>query len=244
MGLLDPSCHRAQGLRFALSFLLVFAAGCTPSAFAQRNSLPGPGEIAANEEHREKFQKVPEVLKALDVKEGSWVADVGAFWGFFTVRIAPVAGNTGRIFAVELQQDLLDLIRKRAQDAGLQNVEPILGQPDDPKLPAGKLDSVLIVNSYHEMEKHREMLAQILRALKPGGRLVMTEPSQERHRVRSREEQVKNHEIAPGIAEQEIREAGFEIIERTDPFLPPSKELEDFSGAGGWWMIVARRAVR
>lgn len=83
------------------------------------------------------------------------------------------------------------------------------------------------------------MLSHIFQALKPGARLVMMEPSLESRRNWSRDEQTKKHQIAPAIAEAEIREAGFQILERRDRFISPSKDLENFPGAAGWWMIVA-----
>lgn len=84
--------------------------------------LPTLDQIQANEARREKAQKVTEVLSVLEAKEGSWIADVGAWQGFFTVRIAQRVGQSGRVFAVEIRNDLLDLIRQRAQAAGLENI--------------------------------------------------------------------------------------------------------------------------
>lgn len=233
--------HTQQGHLFGLLSPLLLLSTLSGAELAQ---LPALDEIQANEARREKFQKVPEVLSALQAKEGSWIADVGAWQGFFTVRIAQQVGKNGRVFAVEIKKDLLDLIRQRAQAAGLDNIELLLGKPGDPGLPVSRLDGVLIVNSYHEMEKHDFMLSHIYQALKPGGRLVMTEPSLQSRRNWPRKKQVERHEIAPDIAEAEIREAGFQVLERRDSFISPSKDLADFSGPGGWWMIVALHPLR
>lgn len=207
----------------------------------QNVSRPTPGELAAAEERREKFQKVPEVLQALGARPGHWVADVGAGDGFFTMRLARAVGNAGRVFAVNIERDQAALIRERSLADGLTNIASVLGKPDDPKLPPSRLDSVLIVNAYHEMAQYPKMLQHILEALKPGGRFVIIEPSREAHRNRTRKAQVDEHEIAPSIVDQELRDTGFEILERSDPFIPPSEALKDFSGSGAWWMIVARR---
>ena len=185
---------------------------------------------------REARERVPEVIAALELKEGHWVADVGAGSGFYTARLARAVGQSGRVYAEDVDEKYaIKRLREMVEKEKLSNVTVILGDPDDPKLPAGALDAVLIVDAYHEMDKYPEMLQHLLAALKPGGRLVMVDLMPLKTRGRPRASQVQNHKLAPELAEPEIRQAGFEILARVDDFVDrPDDE-------GGQWMIVARR---
>ena len=100
------------------------------------------------------------------------------------------------------------------------------------------MDAVLIRNAYHGMPEYRSVLKGVMSGLKPGGVLIVIEAIHEKHRNLSRELQVKEHEIAPEIVEAELREAGFEIVERDDSFTK-------FTGdpSGGFWLIKARRQL-
>lgn len=122
------------------------------------------------EEKREAWYRVPEIAAAMGVKGGSVVADVGAGYGFLTVRLAALVGKQGKVYAVDTADDPLKMLRQRAKDAPLSNIEVIEGTADDPRLPSGALDAVVVVDAYHEMTEHEAMLTAIRRALKPGGR--------------------------------------------------------------------------
>jgi ubiquinone/menaquinone biosynthesis C-methylase UbiE len=187
------------------------------------------------ESDRERWQKVPQVLEALNVREGGRVADVGAGSGFFTVRLARAVGPSGRVFAVDVNAGTVRDLKARVQKEELSNVEVIEGAPDDPRLPHGSLDAALIVNAYHEMDRHDEMLQHIYEALRPGGRLVIIEPISDHRQDDTREQQKSSHEIAAGYVEQDLRAAGFEILERHDAFAerPDDDDSE--------WMIVAAK---
>jgi ubiquinone/menaquinone biosynthesis C-methylase UbiE len=180
-------------------------------------SLPAVA-APAQESAREQWQRVPEVLAALGIGPGSRVADVGSGDGFFSVRLARAVGETGRVYAVDISAEALGRLRDRLQREGIDNVEVIEGEPDDPRLPEAALDAALIVNAYHEMVEYRAMLAHLRRALKPEGRLVMVEPITSRMRAAPRARQVDEHEIAPWFVEAELREAGFHVLQLVDPF--------------------------
>ncbi len=188
------------------------------------------------EAERERTQRVADILIALGAEDGVRIADIGSGDGFYTLRIARAVAPTGRAYAVDIDEASLAKLRERAARDGITNVEAILGATDDPKLPTGEIDAVLIRNAYHEMSEHRKMLAGVTRALRPGGTLIVIEPIRDNNRTKTRAEQVKEHEIAPDIVEVELRDAGFEILERQDSFTsftnPPT---------GGFWMIRARR---
>jgi predicted methyltransferase len=188
-----------------------------------------PGEQA-----RERWQRVDDIVRALNIGEGSTVADVGAGGGFFTLRLARIVGPSGRVYAVDINRDVLTKLRDRAAAEGLQNVETIQSEPDDPRLPYRSLDAALIVNAYHEMTAYELMLQRLRQALKPNGRLVLVEPMSDARRDGSREEQIRRHQIAPEFVTREARTAGFDILGLEDPFTikPQGDEIE--------WLLALR----
>ena len=144
-----------------------------------------------------------------------------------------------KAYAIDIEQKSLDRLRERAQKEEATNIEIILSEPADSKLPSSALDAVLIRNAYHEMVAHRDILKGVINGLKPGALLVVIEAMHDNLLDKSRELQVKEHVIAPGIVETELRDAGFEIVDRDDAFTK-------FTGPtiiGGFWMIRARRPM-
>lgn len=188
------------------------------------------------EAQREEWQKVEEILQALQVRPGSVVADVGAGDGFFTSRLSAAVGAEGRVLAVDVSADALRRLRARVADEALSNVQVIEGATDDPRLPAGSLDAALVVNAYHEMVEHQAILAGIRAALKPGGRLVIVEPISASRRDSRREEQTRNHEIGVDFVRADARAAGFRQVALHDPFTqrPQGNDEE--------WMLVLTAA--
>jgi ubiquinone/menaquinone biosynthesis C-methylase UbiE len=115
------------------------------------------------------------LLDALRLKAGDVVADVGAGSGYMTFRLAERVGPKGSVLAVDIQQEMLDLIIERGKARGLENVKPVLGTITDPKLPPNSVDLILMVDVYHEFSHPWEMTRAMLKGLKPGGRLVFVE---------------------------------------------------------------------
>lgn len=182
---------------------------------------------------RERTVRMVDIMTALGARDGARIADVGAADGFYALRIARAVAPTGRAYAVDIDEGSLTKLRDRAARDSITNVEVILGATDDPKLPLAAIDAVLIRNAYHEMPAYHSVLTGVARGLRPGGTLVVIESIRDDNRAKTREQQVKEHEIAPEIVEAELREAGFEIIERQDPFTTFTR--------GAFWMIRARR---
>jgi len=180
------------------------------------------------------------VVALLGLKSGGVAADVGCGDGFYTIPLARVLGPSGKVYAEDISDEQLAKLKQNVADEGLTNVEIIKGKPDDPGLPQGAVDAVLIVNAYHEMTAHETILGQVSSALKPGGILVLMESMWNDHESRSREQQVKSHELAPAVARPEVEKAGFEIVALHDPFI---ERPADRDGKSRWWAIVARKAT-
>jgi ubiquinone/menaquinone biosynthesis C-methylase UbiE len=124
---------------------------------------------------REKEEQPKRLLKALDLKPGMIVADIGAGSGYHSFRLAEKVGPKGKVLAVDIQKEMLDIIRKRMKKENVENIEPVLGTETDPKLPADRVDLILMVDVYHEFTFPYEMTVALTKALKPRGRLVFVE---------------------------------------------------------------------
>jgi ubiquinone/menaquinone biosynthesis C-methylase UbiE len=124
---------------------------------------------------REKEEHCSKLLEALKPKPGDVVADVGAGSGYYTFRMAGRVGDRGKVLAVDIQQEMLDLINKRKGEKEIKNVETVLGTLTDPKLPSGGVDLILLVDVYHEFSHPYEMTVEMVKALKTGGRIVFVE---------------------------------------------------------------------
>jgi ubiquinone/menaquinone biosynthesis C-methylase UbiE len=115
------------------------------------------------------------LLRELALKPGMTVADVGAGTGFYTWQIAQQVGAGGRVYAVDVQPEMIDLLNKQMQQRGVKNVISLLGKERDTTLPAATIDLAIMVDVYHELAYPSEVLDSIVRALKPGGRVVFVE---------------------------------------------------------------------
>jgi SAM-dependent methyltransferase len=115
------------------------------------------------------------LVPALKLKQGDAVADIGAGTGYYTRRLAKAVGTNGVAYAVEIQQEMLDVLTNKLAAEKILNVKPVLGTVTDPKLPAAALDLILTVDVYHEFEHPFEMVEAMCRALKPGGHMVFVE---------------------------------------------------------------------
>ncbi len=124
---------------------------------------------------REREEAPAKLLKALDLKPGLVVADIGAGSGYHAFRMAEKVGDKGKILAVDIQPEMLAIIRQKMKEQKIANVEPVLGVEDDPKLPAGGVDLILLVDVYHEFSQPFEMTQAMVKALKVGGRLAFVE---------------------------------------------------------------------
>jgi SAM-dependent methyltransferase len=124
---------------------------------------------------REKEERPSKLLPALKFKDGDVVADIGAGSGYYTFRIAPLVGPKGKVLAVDIQPEMLAIMRQRMKKEKVRNIELIKGTESDPKLPANSVDLILLVDVYHEFSYPYEMTEAMVKSLKPKGRIVFVE---------------------------------------------------------------------
>src|SRR5260370_16315790 len=132
---------------------------------------------------REKEEHCSKLLPALKLKPGDFVADIGAGSGFYTFPLSKIVGAKGRVFAVDIQPEMLKIIRFRMRKWDIKNIQPVLGALADPKLKPASIDLILMVAVYHEFSHPYEMTVELVKALKPKGRLVFLEDRLEDDKV-------------------------------------------------------------
>lgn len=154
-------------------------------------------------------------ISLLALKPGMTVADIGAGVGYYAFKIAEKIGPSGKVFATDIQPEMLRLLRQSAAKKGVPNVEPILSSPTSTGLPDASIDLMILVDVYHEFAEPQRMLASMRRALKPDGRLVLLEFRKEDPTVPIREE----HKMSVAEAKLELEAEGFRL-EKVLPNLP------------------------
>jgi len=124
---------------------------------------------------REQEDRPDLVLEAMNLKAGDVAAEVGCGTGFFARRMARKVAPSGKVYAVDIQQEMLQLLKQFSQKERVSNIVPVLGEETNPKLPQGALDWILLVDVYHEFQKPEPMLAAMKRTLATGGRIMLVE---------------------------------------------------------------------
>jgi ubiquinone/menaquinone biosynthesis C-methylase UbiE len=163
-------------------------------------------------EVREREEECSTLIKCLNLKPGMVVCDMGCGNGFYTLKLAPLVGDKGKILAVDIQPEMLDMLNKRAAADKTSNVETILGTVVDPKLPDGKVDMIFCVDVYHEFDHPVEMLAAMRKSLAPKGRMVLVEFRAEDPKVPIK----PLHKMSKEQILKEIPPNGFKLVEQFD----------------------------
>lgn len=156
---------------------------------------------------REAEEAPGKAIALMDLRPTDVVADIGAGTGYFSLRIAPRVPR-GKVLAEDIEPAMLNDIRRNARRAGVANIEPILGTVEDPRLPEAGVDVVLMVDAYHEFDHPREMMEAIVRALRPGGRVVDLEYRAEDPNVAIK----PHHKMTEAQAVKEMRAVGLEHL--------------------------------
>lgn len=146
-------------------------------------------------------------LDIIKVASGATVADVGAGSGYMTAKMARRVGPSGKVYANDVQPEMLALLRERLAREKITNVEAVLGTADDPKLPASALDLILMVDVYHEFQQPQIMLRRMRESLKPGGRLVLLEYRKEDPSIPI----LYEHKMSVAEAKLEVEAEGFRL---------------------------------
>jgi ubiquinone/menaquinone biosynthesis C-methylase UbiE len=199
--------------------LVVLATLLAPAALLGQSEHPitgrriapvmGLGGVEWLERSEREVEEMPETaLDAIGVRPGMVVADIGAGVGYFSVRLAKRVGANGKVFANDVQPEMLTMLKERAAKAHVDNViEPVLGTESDPKLPKASMDLVLLVDVYHEFSQPQAMLRRIRESLKPDGRLVLLEYRKEDPRIPIRPE----HKMSVEEVKTEVSAEGFRL---------------------------------
>ena len=160
-----------------------------------------------NEARLNRLQPPDAVMDIIGVKPNMVVAEIGAGRGRYVVQLAVRVGQNGKVFAEDIDDNALVYLKERCRRGGLKNVEAILGEVMDPRLPAGQVDLIWIVSSYHHFADPISLLRHARSALKPGGRLAIGEWSSA--------DEIKQHGTSPHKIAEQMRAAGF-TLERVD----------------------------
>ena len=163
-------------------------------------------------DNREEEERPSAVLKQLELKPGMVVCDLGCGNGYYTLLMAPQVSPGGKVLAVDIQQEMLHLLKLRSEAEGIDNVEPILGSIIDPRLPAGVVDLILLVDVYHEFSHPEQMLAALRQSLAPGGLIALLE-----YREEDRNVPIKPlHKMSKKQIMKEYRGNGFKLAKQYD----------------------------
>jgi ubiquinone/menaquinone biosynthesis C-methylase UbiE len=186
---------------------------------------------------RDTWQRANEIISKLHIKPGSEVADIGSHEGYFTIKLSKVVGKEGKVYAVDVSRDKTEKLKKHLEDRNISNVNVIVGEENNPRLPALSLDAALIVDTYHEMDAHQEILQSIKHALKPNGKLVICEPISDERKTLARKDQERKHELGMNYALADLKQAGFKILSQEEAFVDRLKEKGD-----RMWVIVCEKS--
>ena len=177
----------------------------------------------SDEESRDRLREAGVVMDRAGIRRGMTVADIGAGEGYYTIRLAQRVGMDGRVLAQDIVPQVRDALAERVNRERLDNVSVKLGEPDDPKLPAGSFDRVLMVHMYHEIEEPYEFLWNLRPSLKQGGQVIVVDADRA----------TEAHGTPPALLRCELEAVGYAQV-----------RLEPMPQAGGYFAVFEARGPR
>jgi arsenite methyltransferase len=215
--------------------LLVFFIGALAVLFALNTAYAALNTISrlnAVEAERDRWQRPSDVVRALDLRPGNVVVDLGCGAGYFASKLSAPVGERGRVVAEDVRRLPLVFLWLRMMSRHEPNVTVVHGDLSDPRLPA-QVNSVLISNTYHEFRDSHSILVCVYESLVQTGRLVIVDRApQPASGVTAKSIE---HEISADQVESELRKTQFEIVSRQDHFIDSDPDRKS------WWLIVARK---
>jgi ubiquinone/menaquinone biosynthesis C-methylase UbiE len=182
----------------------------------EHHPMPVDQYIARLEDpNRDSWQKPEEVIKALNIREGQVVADIGAGSGYFTLRLARAVGEKGRVFAVDVEEGMVEYLRQRLNKEQIKNVTAMKVPPHDPLLIDGSLDLAFVCDVYHHIEERDGYLRKLRKAIKADGRVVIVDF----YRKETPVGPPMSMRLSEETVQKELQEAGLTVTEKL-AFLP------------------------
>ncbi len=182
------------------------SAGAQQTTEPRKTSNPYTGDLSIFESPgRDERLQINRVMDILGISPGKSVADIGAGSGWFTVRAAKRVGDTGTVYAVDINPEAIRYIDSRIQKESVRNVKTILGKPDNPLLPA-PVDAVLMLKTYHEVAQPVALLRNLRSSLKPGAKVGVID----------RNGNGENHGVSREVVIREANQAGYQLLEEDD----------------------------
>lgn len=203
-------CHGRSVSLFAaplmLPLVLAAAAGAASLPRPQRPVAPVVSLTWGDEAQRDRLGEAADVIRITGIRPGMAVADIGTGGGYYVLKLAPVVGPQGRVYAQDVSQTALTQVRQRVERAGHANVRYVRGSHANARLPAASVDVVLMVHMYHEIEQPYLLLDRLRGSLKPGGRIAIVDldrPSEA-------------HGMPKSLLTCEVKAVGYELVGITD----------------------------
>lgn len=190
--------------------------------------------LTAVERERDTWQRPDEILEQLDLRPGNTVVDLGSGAGYFALKIALRVAPDGRVIAVDLRRQSLAFLWIRATLDGHRNLHVVRATADDPRLPPGPVDAVLIANTYHELTAPEPVLRALVTSMRVGARLVVVDRGP-RDAGESREAAASHHEITMAVAERDIARHGLQTVTHDERFIDRTADADI------WWLLVFRK---
>lgn len=192
-----------------LCVLAVLASSCRDAPRAEqsfpkayRPVAPIVSDSFSTEDARDRLGEAEEVMRLAGVREGMWIADIGAGEGYYTMRLAPAVGRRGRVLAEDIVRETHGRLVQRVQRENLDNVAVLLGKPDDPMLPPRSFDRIFLVHMYHEVESPYAFLWNLREGLRPDGQVVVVDSDRP----------TKRHGIPPKLLQCEFAAVGLKPV--------------------------------